>query len=117
MKVRLECSVCGKTHHVDLRTLDDIFSCDACSTECEVPERGKIDQFEKEMKRASIFGLFSGVFAVAAIISYFFWMDIFSINPNVKAMHETAKIIMISTGSLCFIFGMLEGYFNRQIYF
>jgi len=117
MKVRLECSVCGKIHKVDLRHLPDIFSCDACSSEGEVPEREKIDLYEKAMKRSHMMGLFSGIFAVAAFISYFFWMDIFTLNPASQAMHETAEIIMYSCGGLCFIFGMLEGFFNREIYF
>jgi hypothetical protein len=117
MKVRLECSVCGKIHRVDLRKLDDIYACDACSSECEVPERTQIDKYESALKRCGWMGICSAVFAISAVISYYFWMDLWTLNPSKKALHEIAQIIMYTTSGLALIFGMLEGYFNRQIYF
>ena len=117
MKLRVECSVCGKFHRIDLRKLGDKFSCDACKTECEVPERGKIDQFESELKRAAIFGMLAVVFAIIAVISFFFWIDMYTLNPYQDQMHIIAQYLTMGAGGLCLIFGIIEGVFNRQIYF
>lgn len=117
MKVEMECSACGKIHGIDLRTIDEIFTCDACGNRGGAIEETQIDTIEKQIRLSGKMGILSVGFTVLTLGALWLWLAAYDHNPADDGFAPTAFYMFAGCAFGLFICGLVNSLFNRRVYF
>ena len=107
MKVNMECSACGKIHDVDLRTIEEIFTCDACGNRGGAIEETQIDTIEKQIRMGGKMGILSVGFTFLTFGTLWLWLEAFDHDPTPGTFQENAFYIFVGSAFLLAVFGLV----------
>jgi hypothetical protein len=117
VKINLECSVCTKTHDVDLREIEDPFICDACGNQGNVLDQGEIDHLEKQMLLGGKMKILAVFFTLASLFAFLVWMEAFNLDNSPGQFHEKAKWIYFTCVFVVLVSGFVHSFNNKRVVF